>query len=121
MAKIIPGNIAPDALPRVRGHMYARSTRYGVIAQAWPKKRGKPKDWNTYFLSTQFAKAAQMSANPEPLSYQTALFISHGTDYLPRDVLVRAAYGKLYEIVLPDGTVAQQASHGAPPEPPSWP
>jgi len=117
MAVIIPANLAPDTMPRIRGVILTQPWRGLWVVRSWPKKRGKPKDWTTRFLSQQFAYAGRMAANPEPKSYATAVFLSQGSHWVPRDILTLAAYGKLYEIVFEDGTTSTQADHGAPAPP----
>jgi ABC-type dipeptide/oligopeptide/nickel transport system permease subunit len=100
----------------IRGRLYFSDYAYGTIAKAWPKKRGAPKDWATHWNSQQFRYAAFMTAYAEPMSWQTAKFLTTGTDWMPRDLLTRAAYGTAYEIVLLDGTTAAVTPKGAPPE-----
>lgn len=114
MAKILPANLAPDALPRVRGVLITRISRGVIIAQMWPRKRGKPTNWNVIFTSKQFSYAAQMAANPEPMSLISAINMTKGSDWMPRDLLVRAAFGKAYEINLLTGGTAPQNSHAPP-------
>jgi hypothetical protein len=114
MAKVTPDPLAPDVVPRARGRFLIQPYRGGVAARRWPRKRGSPTDPRPLYLQEQFGKAARMAANPEPMSLATAINHSKDTSWLPRDVLVRAAYGKLYTIVLPDGTVSRPASHAAP-------
>lgn len=114
MAKILPANLAPDALPRVRGSLLTRISRGVIIAQKWPRKRGPVTNSNVNYTSRQFSFAAKMAANPEPMSYATAVFMVKGSHWMPRDLLVMAAYGKAYEITLPEGGVATQAFHGPP-------
>jgi hypothetical protein len=114
MAKIYPANVAPDALPRVRGILLSRISRGVAIAQKWPRKRGPSETPQQVYLTQQFSRAAHMAANAEPMSAETARFFSKDTVWLPRDLLVRAAYGNLFEIILPDGTKAYQTSHAYP-------
>jgi len=114
MAKILPANLAPDALPRVRGVLLTRISRGVIIAQSWPRKRGSMTNKKVIFTSGQFSLACQMAANPEPLSLITAIFLTKGSSLLPRDLLVMAAFGKAYEVTLPDGGVATQNSHAPP-------
>lgn len=114
MAKIKGAPLAPDALPRFRGNIIAYNNQYGTIVAKWPRKRGPPKDWKTYFLSKQFGIAGRYAANSDPLQWETAVFMSTGTVWLPRDILVMAAYGKLYELTGPDGEIYRQADHSAP-------
>lgn len=120
MAKIYPANIAPDALPRARGIFIVRITPAGIIAQKWPRKRGKPTNPKVAFTSKQFSIASRMAANSEPLQMETARYLTKGTIWMPRDLLVMAAYGKAYELVNKDGTIWTQAFHGLPiPIPPA--
>lgn len=66
----------------------------------------------------QFGLAAQMAASPIWLDYVGALAASKGTEQVPRDVLMMAIYGGLFQLVLPDGTVTTQANHSyQPPQP----
>jgi len=115
VAKILPANLAPDALPRIRGVFLTRISRGVIIAQSWPRPRGKIKNSRVAFTSEQFARAAVMAANPEPISLITAQISTKGSDWMPRDLLVRAAFGKAYEISLPTGGQATQNSHAPPP------
>lgn len=119
MAVITPANLAPDTLPRVRGVILTRPWRGLWVVAKWPVKRGPPKTANQEWTVRQFAYAGRMAANPEPKSYETARFLTEGSHWLPRDVLTMVAYGKFYEVTLPDGTIAPQAYHGPPlaPEP----
>jgi hypothetical protein len=114
MAKIHPANIAPDALPRFRGNVIAYINRFGVVVAKWPRKRGTPTNPNVQWTSQQFSIASRMAANAEPMSMETARYLVKGTVWLPRDMLVMAAFGKAYELTLPDGTVSTQAYHGPP-------
>jgi len=114
MAIVIPKNLAPDTLPRIRGRFLVKPWRGIFVAAAWPKKRGKPKHPNTIWNSKQFGYAGRMAANSEPMQFETARFLTEGSHWLPRDLLTMAAYGKAYEVYLPDGTLCTQAPHGPP-------
>lgn len=111
LAKVKPLAPNPDALTSVRGRFQIVAGRGFWIARAWPKKRGPAKDAHSYFLQQQFGMAAKMASNAEPMQIRTAIELTKGTAYMPRDLLLRAAYGKAYEITRPDGTVHRQASH----------
>lgn len=115
MAKVYPANVAPDAYPRVRGVMLTLTGKNGHVVQKWPKPAGPPKTWVNQWNVAQWSIAARWAANAEPMSMETARFLSKGTVWLPRDILMMAAYGKLYELVGPNGEVYHQASHAAPP------
>lgn len=116
MAVVTLGNLAPDTLPRIRGKFLVMPWRGIWVARAWPRKRGKPTNRKIVFTSQQFALAGRMAANSEPMQYATAVFQTAGSHWLPRDLLTMAAYGKAYEVYLPDGTKCTQADHGPPPE-----
>jgi hypothetical protein len=117
MAVIKPANVAPDAYPRVRGNVITRVTEHQIIVQKWPRKRGPSQTWKAQFLTQQFGIAGRMAANAEPMSWETAKYWSQGTVWMPRDILVMAAYGKLIEITGTDGTKFVQADHSAPATP----
>lgn len=114
MAKINPANVAPDAYPRVRGVILSKATKNGIVVQAWPKKRGPPTSFKNQWNVAQWSIAARMAANAEPMSWETAEFMCQNTVWMPRDILMMAAYGKLYELTGPEGEVFTQASHAAP-------
>lgn len=116
MAKVDLGNVAPDAFPRVRGVFLVQPYRGGLAARAWPKKRGDNQHPNSKWTAEQFGYAGRMAANATPLDWQTAAYMTAGTDWVPRDLLMRGIYGKAYEIVLKDGTTYQPADH-SPPKP----
>jgi hypothetical protein len=116
MAKLSPANLDPNALPRIHGVFYTRISRGVIIAQTWPRKRGKPTNWNIKFTSQQFKLAAQMASNSEPLQLQTAIFLTKGSSWMPRDLLLKAAYGSAYEVTVPNFGLATVNSHAPPPE-----
>lgn len=101
--KIDLGPIQPDALPRIKGGFYLRATRYGLRAQKWPRPGSASKLLAQQQHRTRFGFAARMASNPEPISYQTAVHLSQGTEQVPRDLLTSAAMGRLYEIYFPSG------------------
>lgn len=114
MAKLNPANLTPEAYPRFRGVLLTYENRTGIVVGKWPKKRGPTKDAKNIWNTKQFGLASRMAANAEPLSWETAEYLSRGTVWMPRDLLVMAAYGKLYEVTLEDGTVYRQADHSMP-------
>ena len=123
MAIIKPANLAPHALPRMKGVLLTKNTKSGWVVQQWPPKRGKPTNPNVIWTSTQFARVSRYAANATWQERATAEFLTRGSNFLPRDILVQLAMGKYYTVVAPDGTVLQQASHAPPalqpaPEPP---
>lgn len=115
MAKVDIGQLSPDAVPRVRGRFLVRPWRGIWVAAKWPRKRGSSQHPNSVWTAQQWAYAARWSANPLPLDYATAVAMVEGTEWMPRDLLMRAYFGKAYEVVSPDGTVWTTNSHSPPP------
>jgi hypothetical protein len=103
MAKITPGNVAPNAVPQSRGGMVVRFTRSGIVAQAWPPSRGKSKSGYGYYHEKEFGIAARWASTPLDLDLQTAIEMVKETTYVPRDFLMRAMYGRAYQIISEDG------------------
>lgn len=103
--KVDLGNLDPSAFPSARGAFYVRNTKWGPRAQAWPKPGRHGKTSLQQQFRTRFGFAAKMAATPYPVEYDTAAFLSQGTEQVPRDLLTQAALGRFYEIVWPDGTV----------------
>jgi len=116
MAKVDIGQMSPDAVPRIRGIFLVMPWRNGWKAQKWPRRRGPSKNPVSQWYAAQFAYAARWSANPNPLDYATAVAMTKGTDWMPRDLLMRAIYGTAYEVILPDGTIMTVTDKG-PPQP----
>lgn len=114
MAKIILGPVQPDSLPHHRGAIYTRDTRYGPVVQAWPTRRKKTNDRQSVWWRGVFSIAAKMAADPISLDYQTAVEMVKGTEMVPRDWLMKCAYGTAYEIVMPDGQVLAPSYKGPP-------
>lgn len=95
----------PETGLRAEKLYYTRAGKNGDIIQSWPRgnsQTGKP--WQNY-KRAEFAYASFFTTIPEPMSYQTAKFITKGTDLLPRDALVMAMYGTLYRVTDIDGNV----------------
>lgn len=87
-----------------RGSYYIRQTRYGLVAQGWPHRRGKPASPYAAYTQAEFAYASHWGVDPEPIAFQTAQNISAATLWLPRDTLISAMYGRQMQFFLPDGT-----------------
>lgn len=91
-----------------RGAFLLRQTRWGLIAQKWPRKRGKPKKASDVIKQSLFAYAAHWSTNPEPIAYQTAIYLTKGTLMMPRDMIIAAMYGNALTFIRPDGTIMKR-------------
>lgn len=114
MAKILAADLDPNVSVRARGRFFVAQTVHGAIAKKWPRKRGRARTEAQRFLEEQFGYAARMAANSEPIQFATAVNLTRNTELMPRDLLMKAIYGRAYEIVLPDGTVLVPADHTLP-------
>jgi len=104
MAKITEASLVPDATPGRKKSFVVRRTRGGSIAAAWPPKVGKWKSPGAFYQQQEFGLVARQVSNPEPTALASAVNIAKGSDQVPRDLLMMAAYGLLYEITFNDGT-----------------
>lgn len=97
MAKIGP----PDArlvarLPALRGRLVFRDNGRGtLVAQAWPKKRKRPLHPTTVEQSSRFGAVVKLTKYIAPDEYVASLSVTAHTGLYPRDLLVKAIYGKL--------------------------
>jgi hypothetical protein len=103
--KVKAGNVAPAALPTVRGVVLTLDTKHGPVMQKWPRKRGKATEGGAYYQQQEFGIVAHMVSTPFPIDYGTAVHMAKGTTFIPRDILMMAAYGKYYTIQQEDGFI----------------
>jgi hypothetical protein len=97
------GNNTPR--PRLPSGFILQPHRGGEMhAQAWPRKRGKPKSATTRQQNSGFALAVQHSVTAPAMEMLSARELSQNTPYAWRDILVKDAYGTVIECVLTDGT-----------------
>lgn len=75
-----------------------------IIARAWPRKRHAFQSLRQMQWGQLFGMLAQWSTQPMPLDQLWALEVSKGTIFLPRDLLLKMATGKMWRVVLKDGT-----------------
>lgn len=101
--KIKPANLDPGGITSLRGLVVFRSTRWGVIAQKWPKKRWHDPPWRKY-QQWEFKSAAKIASAPNQWDAATAIVMAKGTDNVPRDFLTAAAMGTLFDIQFADGS-----------------
>jgi hypothetical protein len=93
-----------DPAPRgSKGSVAVRVTKTGIVATKWPKPRGPATTGGAFYNQQQFAIAGSWATNPEPISLQGAINFAKGTQYAPRDVLLMAIYGLLFEAIYLDG------------------
>ena len=104
MAKIDEATLVPDATVGTRGVMVGHRPKRGAYVHKWPRKRGK---WATpadFYRQQEFGWVARGVASPQPTMLATAINYAKGADQVPRDILMMAAYGMLYELTFLDGT-----------------
>lgn len=103
MAKVSPGLDAPRSISsRERVIMYFDRGRW--LMRKWPRKRG---NWGTLKQINQvqwFKDTTAWIKHAVDSQYLRAMEIASGTKLYPRDVLMKAAAGNLYEIYEQDGT-----------------
>ncbi len=104
MAKIDEASLVPDATVGTRGVMVVHRTRRGAYVHKWPRKRGKWATPGDFYRQQEFGWVARGVASPQPTMLATAINYAKGSDQVPRDILMMAAYGLLYEITFTDGT-----------------
>lgn len=108
MAKIFPGPLAPPSVPRVRGQIITNVRQDGTLqVQKWPRKRGKAREGYDLYRQLEFRLVASWASNPEPIALQTAMELADGSDNVPRDLIMMASYGTLYEIRRENGQLAE--------------
>jgi len=111
------GDLGIGASVKTLKGFYVRSWlgRYVISkSPSQPKTPNRSKIWH----QNQFAIAARMAASPLWLDQISAMNAAKGTEQVPRDVLMMAAYGNLVGIIFPDGTESTVADHGPPPPSP---
>lgn len=119
MVKIRKADLDPKAFTHTLKGFYLKTWMGRTVVAKSPKggKRDHPASvWNRQ----QFAIAARMAASPLWLDQMCAMNWSNGTEQVPRDILVMAAYGNYVSLILPDGretTVADHSYYGQTPEP----
>lgn len=116
MAKVNLGPQTAPSMPQARGSFLVRlDPRLGTIAQAWPKKRGTngltPYRFYTY---TEFGIAAHWASNTQDIDIDTGIFLAKNSQYVWRDILIKAMYGNLYEFRNLDGTIWTRVRDVAP-------
>jgi hypothetical protein len=119
--------LAPSAPPVLRGRALARDTKQGTVVQKWPRTGIRDNTQDGQFLRDQFAVASKMASDVTSLDRETAENFVKGTTMVYRDALIAAIYGRLYQIVGPDGVpwnvVPKTRPHATPipPEPSDMP
>lgn len=107
MAKIgPPRHDLYTRLPALRGRLVLRTNGRGqLIAQAWPKKRKRPLHPTTQAQNERFRQEIAVSKRVPSEFMIAARSLTHRTALMPRDVLIKAAYGQLVTLHLEDGRI----------------
>lgn len=94
--KIQPGPTLPEwqRSRSIRGRMYFRAQNGQLIAQAWPKKRGRPKSETTRTQNNLFAATVAAVREVDIEQRINAEVIARDTAYTWRDVLFMAMHGE---------------------------
>lgn len=117
MVKIYKADLDPKTFSHTLKGFYLKTWNGRTVVARSPRF-GPRNNRNSVWWRNQFTIAARMAASPLWLDYQAALGLSRGTEQVPRDILMMAAYGNLFSVELPDGTVTTVADHGPPPPQP---
>lgn len=94
--------------PSLRGSLTRYYSNGQWLVRAWPRKRGTPKSLKVRNQNNWFREAVQLAkrvpASHIELSKQQAL----DSGLYPKDPLMSAMAGNLYELVLEDGTIIEK-------------
>lgn len=106
MAKVTPppGTLARP--PRSKGNFYIRADpKRGWIAEKWPTRyrRTKGVAYQNYKI-LEFGSASQIASMVNAYDLVTLQNMAFGTTYTWRDLMIRAIYGRLYNLRYLDGT-----------------
>lgn len=95
---------------RHEGIMHTATLAGGrVVFKKWPRKRGKTAPGPVADMRKAFAWAAKASVYAIPQDKAFAELITKGSMYYPRDALISAMYGTLFEVRLKNGTIYRSA------------
>ena len=102
MAKITgwPGD---GKRPALGGNLIYQTDRGQLKAQGWPKKRGRPLSPITREQNEKFRQANQLAKYAPGDQQWMAIEIAKGSPWYPRDLLMSAMFGRLFEVLIIDG------------------
>lgn len=103
--KLEPDPLVPDQYVTVRGVVYVRQTRWGAVAQAWPRPGPRGNSAGQKWRRAEFGLVAASLSNRRSTEYETAVNLAKGTNFVPRDILMMTQMGTFYEIVDETGKV----------------
>lgn len=100
--KLIPQS---QRTPSLRGGIIRYYDRGRWLTRAWPRKRGKPKSLKVQNQNQWFKDTVRLLKFAPERQQRIAIDLARDTGLYPHDVMMLAAAGNLYEIVMPDGSV----------------
>lgn len=89
--------------PTYRGRIMIDSFRGVLRIRKWPKKRGPPRSARQAFWVDWFRQANRLAKYVDGMSMARAIAMTKGSGLYPRDVLLMAMRGRLYNWTTPDG------------------
>lgn len=93
-----------NPLPGPRERVVFRSTRWGMVAQKWPRKRGRSTSPFDIWHRGEFGVAARFAASVVGEQLASAIELCKGSENVPRDFLTAAAMGIVAQMEFEDGT-----------------
>lgn len=118
MAKVTPLPGGMQKPPRAKGEFYVRGgERWGWVACAWPRRYLRTKGFAYQkYVQLEFSLASSWASQASALDQETLRYLAEGCRYTWRDLMIRAMFGRLYELTAQDGTV-WKASRDVDPNP----
>lgn len=89
--------------PAFGGNLSVRVSRGRLVTQKWPKKRGKPKSQITRDQNEWFRQANLLAKYAPSDDQWMAIEVAKGSPWYPRDLLMSAMKGRLFEVLIIDG------------------
>lgn len=97
MVKVRPPFNKEQAPRSSKGAYAVHVTKRGIVVKKWPRKRGPSTTGYDMWRQQELAWAGSWATNPEPISLVSAIALAKNTDYVPRDILLLAMFGLLFE------------------------
>jgi len=93
--------------PALRGALVRYYSRGQWLAQSWPKKRGTPKSLKVQNQNNWFRDMVQLMKYAPERQQVIARQMAEKTGKYPHDIMMMAAAGNVYDIILPDGSTLE--------------
>jgi hypothetical protein len=89
--------------PALGGKIIYQTDRGQLKAQSWPRKRGKPKSPITRAQNEWFRQANLLAKYAPSDDQWMSIAVAKGSPWYPRDLLMSAMKGRLFEVLIIDG------------------